>query len=354
MSHHCVSLAASVVDNILDLKYFDTFIPMLESRPAPVELFYEVKANLKKRQLRQLRSANIRRLQPGIESLHDGVLGLMKKGVSAIQNIQLLKWSLELGIEPLWNLIWGFPGEEPEWYAQMASLIPRIRHLPPPGSVSEIRLDRFSPLFNEIRLGALNKKPFPAYDFVYAELSAPERFRVAYHFTFDYADSRDVNSYTANVRSEVTRWQNSFKYSSFFSIPVGEQLVLCDLRDPEAVDLMLLSDIDTRLYNLCDVARTADDARSALGDPMLTREECVQRLQCLVASGAMLEIRGKYLSLAIEMNEHVPNVSALERFQLFLKSNDISADESVSRVQLNTLHSYNPRSEYGRPYQAEN
>jgi hypothetical protein len=68
----------------------------------------------------------------------------------------------------------------------------------------------------------------------------------------------------------------------------------------------------------------------------------------------MLEIRGKYLSLAIEMNEHVPNVSALERFQLFLKSNDISADESVSRVQLNTLHSYNPRSEYGRPYQAEN
>jgi ribosomal peptide maturation radical SAM protein 1 len=334
--------AVSVVDNILDLKYFNDFIPMLQSDPMPVELFYEVKANLKKRQLRQLRSANIRRIQPGIESLHDGVLGIMKKGVSAIQNIQLLKWSLELGIEPLWNVIWGFPGEEPEWYTEMAALIPQLRHLPPPDSVSEIRLDRFSPLFNDVRLGALNRKPFPAYDAVYAELKPEERFRLAYHFTFEYGDARDVESYTGGVRNEISRWQESFTYSAFFSIAVGDQLLLCDMRDAVNVKVTLLSVVDTRLYRLCDLARTIGGAYLALDDPTITREECAERLQALVVSGAMLEIRGRYLSLAIEMNEHVPNVPALERFQLFLQSNNTSTDDSVSRVQLNALCADSP------------
>jgi ribosomal peptide maturation radical SAM protein 1 len=335
--------AVSVVDNILDFKYFDTFIPMLQRAPMEVELFYEVKANLRKSQLRQLRSANIRRIQPGIESLHDGVLSIMKKGVSAIQNIQLLKWSLELGIEPLWNLIWGFPGEEPEWYSEMAALVPQLRHLPPPDSVSEIRLDRFSPLFNDARLGALCQKPFPAYDCVYAELTPEERFRLAYHFTFEYGDARDVEGYTNGFRREVLRWQASFGQSAFFSISMGDQLLLCDMRDAANVSLTVLDATDTHLYQLCDFARTAEGAHLALGDPAITCEECEERLQTLAAGGAMLEIQGKYLSLAIEMNENVPNVSALERFQSFLQSNNMSMDESISRVHVKSLRDFHTR-----------
>ena len=33
----------------------------------------------------------------------------MRKGVRSLQNIQLLKWCMELDIHPVWNLIWGFP-----------------------------------------------------------------------------------------------------------------------------------------------------------------------------------------------------------------------------------------------------
>jgi ribosomal peptide maturation radical SAM protein 1 len=338
----------SVVDNILDLKYFDSLVPMLQENPIPVELFYEVKANLKKRQLDQLKSANIRRVQPGIESLHDGVLAIMKKGVSAIQNIQLLKWCSELGIEPLWNLIWGFPGEDPDWYSEMEVLIPLLWHLPPPDSVSEIRLDRFSPLFDDVRLGALNKRQFPAYDYVYSELASDERFRLAYHFTFEYGDSRDVGAYTEGVRNQVLAWQNSFSQSAFFTITAGAQLVLCDMRNVDAVRLTLLDDFDSRLYQLCDLAQTADGAYRGLDDPTITLEECTARLQTLAETGVMIEIRGKYLSLAVEMNENIPNVSTLKRFQLFLQSNDISTDNSVSRVVLNTSTINHLRSEYAR------
>ena len=74
-----------------------------------MELFYEVKANLKKAQVRLLRDAGVRVIQPGIESFSSNVLARMRKGVKGLQNIQLLKWCKEFGITPHWNLLWGFP-----------------------------------------------------------------------------------------------------------------------------------------------------------------------------------------------------------------------------------------------------
>jgi hypothetical protein len=85
--HPQSELAAT--DNILDVAYFTEFVPRLaERRNAGV--FYEVKANLRRDQLQALARAGIREIQPGIESLSDQVLRIMRKGVQALQNVQLL------------------------------------------------------------------------------------------------------------------------------------------------------------------------------------------------------------------------------------------------------------------------
>ena len=60
----------------------------------------------------------------------------MRKGVSGLQNIQLLKWCKELGVKPKWNLLFGFPGEPADEYARMAELAPLLSHLPPPDNCS--------------------------------------------------------------------------------------------------------------------------------------------------------------------------------------------------------------------------
>jgi len=73
----------------------------------------------------------------------------MRKGVSALQNIQLLKWCRELGLDVYYHVIWGFPGETAEDYLEMAKLIPLITHLQPPMVGSIIRIDRFSPNFDQ-------------------------------------------------------------------------------------------------------------------------------------------------------------------------------------------------------------
>src|SRR5260370_24175623 len=99
------------VDNILDMKYFRDVLPALAEWKWPLQLFYEVKSNLSREQVHLLRDAGVRRIQPGIESLNDHILKLMKKGTTALRNIQLLKWCQEYGVTAEWSMLYGFPGE---------------------------------------------------------------------------------------------------------------------------------------------------------------------------------------------------------------------------------------------------
>jgi magnesium-protoporphyrin IX monomethyl ester (oxidative) cyclase len=80
----------------------------------------------------------------GVESLLTPTLRLMRKGTTAIRNIQGLKWFSELGIHPVWNYLSHVPGERADWLKQLERLIPRLMHLTPP-LPSRIMVERDSP-----------------------------------------------------------------------------------------------------------------------------------------------------------------------------------------------------------------
>ena len=118
------------------------------------------KANLTREQLKLYIEAGVRRIQPGVESLSTPVLARMRKGTTALQNIQLLKWCRELGLTPIWNHLTGFPGERPEDYAGIAALARKLFHLMPPNGLARVRFDRFSPYMTESDLhGVKNLRP---------------------------------------------------------------------------------------------------------------------------------------------------------------------------------------------------
>lgn len=133
----------NVVDNILDVRYLKSVIPRLVEKGERREIFWELKANVRREQLALLRQAGVTWAQPGIEALDDRLLSLMDKGVTAIQNLRLLRWCRELGIRLSWNLICAFPGERDEWYAETARLVPLLHHLQPPRVMLALRYDRF-------------------------------------------------------------------------------------------------------------------------------------------------------------------------------------------------------------------
>jgi ribosomal peptide maturation radical SAM protein 1 len=184
------------VDNILDPRYLTTVLPALTS--AGYDLFYEVKANLSRADLRLLARAGVRRLQPGLESLSSRVLRLMRKGVRAAQNVCLLKWARYYDIDIAWNLLWGFPGESADDYAAQTAVIPSLAHLQPPESADRIWLERFSPLFAE----AVAPEPEPSYRYVYPP--SVDLSRAAYFF--EWPAPLDDAVY-AGVRTAVDLWK---------------------------------------------------------------------------------------------------------------------------------------------------
>ncbi len=305
----------SAVDNILDLKYFKELVPELAARQLNLEMFYEVKANLKKEQVRLLRDAGITSVQPGVESFSTKVLQLMGKGIKGLQNIQLLKWCKEFGVQPSWNVLWGFPGEPPEEYERMAELIPLLIHLPPPESNGKIRLDRFSPNFEYAdRFGFVNVNPYPAYHYVYP-FKSNVLSNLAYYFTYDYREPQDVESYTRSVAEQVKIWEESYESSDLFSVDVGADLLIWDLRPQALQSLTVLNGLQKALYVFCDHIRTKNELRKLVNENEEASDQDVEKLlQSLSDRGLMVKDGNSYVSLAIPLGEYSPSLSVLQKF----------------------------------------
>lgn len=319
LAKHPVTFVAAT-DNILDMRYFDEFLPQVAARePKPI-LFFEVKANLKKEQVRRLRSSQARFIQPGIESLSTLILRLMRKGITALQNVQLLKWCREFGIIPKWNLLWGFPGESPDEYRRMAELIPFLTHLEPPEGASAISLERFSPYFDDAQeFGLVNVRPHPIYRHLYP-FEQSVLANLAFHFDFDYATPQPVREYTAPVIAQVQIWRDAFATSELFAVEFGEMLLLCDLRPIAAPALIPLVGIPRKLYLACDSVRSLRGLQRMMQETghTISLQEIETELEPLVRQGLMLREDDNVMSLAIVMGEYTPRREALARFRELL------------------------------------
>jgi ribosomal peptide maturation radical SAM protein 1 len=290
----------SVVDNILDMRYFKTLLPRIADENLELELFYEVKANLTREHVRLLAAAGVRNIQPGIESLSDDVLALMRKGTTALQNVQLLKWCREYGIRPDWNLLYGFPGEDPRDYAQMIPLIQSIRFLEPPGAHGSIRLDRFSPYHSDPRsFGMLRVRALPAYHYLYPFDDAALA-RVAYYFDFDYADGRKPLAYVQPVLDVVDDWRRTGPDGGFWAIGgPDDSLALVREEGGTLHEVTRLESWQATVYNACDEVQSP--ARLAR-QPELAHvpyDALLEFLRWCIDEGLMLERDGRALALAV-------------------------------------------------------
>lgn len=246
----------AAVDNIFDMRFFTTLLPALARRENPLQIFYEVKANLSRRQVALLAKAGVRRIQPGIESLSDRILQLMRKGTLGLRNVQLLKWCREYGVEVDWNLLYGFPGERAEDYAEMIELARSIRFLPPPGACGPVRLDRFSPYFQHPEsFGLTGVRPIAAYSHLYP--FPPESLaRIAYYFEFDYRPDVDPGGAAHGMIAFCEAWRHTPDPGVLRAEALAEGgLRLHDERGDDTGSIEL-SPFQAAIYRACDEVRT--------------------------------------------------------------------------------------------------
>ncbi len=288
-----------MVDNILDMHYFRDLVPELARRKLKLGLFYETKANLTKEQLRALYEAGIHSIQPGIESFSTEILRHMRKGTSAAQNVQLLKWCKELGVKPFWNIIYGFPGENPADYEETVRIIESISHLQPPFGFGAIRLDRFSPNFvSADKLGISNVRPDRSYGYIY-DLAREELSELAYYFEHDYADGRDPLEYTRAAYAAVRRWQREPDQKGLLFADHGDALAVWDFRSNAKRTLTILTGYERLVYLYCDQNRPLAQIRIFLANHEHSDAPLEQFLNRLIAWRLMIQLDGRYLSLAV-------------------------------------------------------
>jgi len=211
-----------------------------------------VKANLSREQLKLMAQAGITHIQPGIESLSSHVLRLMRKGARSIQNVNLLRWAQYYGIHVDWNLLWGFPGETEQDYADQVALIPHLRHLQPPGAVARIWLERFSPIFTEPDTFRLRRRaPDRSYQYVYPDSVDLER--VAYFFEYELDDGLPDSTYTTLCLA-ADDWSGAWQEDSPPVLkywPAPHFVQIYDERQPGQEGSYTLEDTLADLYLAC-------------------------------------------------------------------------------------------------------
>jgi ribosomal peptide maturation radical SAM protein 1 len=262
-------------------------------------MFYETKANLSKEQVQLLRDAGVTTIQPGIESFSTHVLRLMRKGTSAMQNIQLLKWCKEFGIRCNWNIIYGFPGEEIGDYEEMCSLIESLHHLDPPSGWGPVRLDRFSPNFvSAEHTGLCDVRPDRSYRYIY-DLPDEALANLAYYFEHDYADGRDPTTYTAGLDAAMRRWTDNTDKSGLVYVDDGSTLTLQDFRVGAARLTTSLTGVERELYLFCDQNRSPRQIVAYAEELGGTESETEDFLRRMLELHVMATADGRYLSLAL-------------------------------------------------------
>jgi ribosomal peptide maturation radical SAM protein 1 len=287
-----------MVDNILDMRYFENLLPRMMAANWDLRIHYEVKANLNPDQLRILRLARITHIQPGIESLSTHVLALMDKGVSGCQNVALLREGENEGLTVSWNHLYGFPDETIDDYESIIRQIPALVHLQPPSGAQRIAIERFSPYFNQPELGFEEKKPAGFYSIVYG-LSDEEVSDMVFFFD---APPRGIAVQTeSDLKKVITSWQELHAGSHLYLEADGDAWVINDERrgwpqrrmryetsfEREAISALL------RPHSAQSLARALEEAGIAVAE-----REVMAFLEKLLAAGFVFEQEGKHVLIA--------------------------------------------------------
>jgi ribosomal peptide maturation radical SAM protein 1 len=293
--HRMVELQA--VDNIIALEHLDELLPRLAAEGVDLRLFYEVKPNLKRHQVAGLAAAGVRRIQPGIESLSTPILTLMRKGVTAFDNLRLLKWCAEYGVSPGWNLVFAIPDEPADEYARMTALFPSLHHLDPP-QLSPLSVERWSPYHREParhHIELLGARWF--YRHIYS-LDDATLMDLAYRFEFRYLDDRRREEYLPPWIAAVQAWQAARADAPALRYVRGPGFVRVEDRRGSDGDYVL-EGAEAAIFLACvDGISTAALTRKLAGEPLSTTE-MIATLESMVEAGLVYREGERWLGLAL-------------------------------------------------------
>jgi hypothetical protein len=253
------------------------------------------------------------------------VLRLMRKGTTALANVQLLKWCRVrrgMQLEPDLRL----PGEDAKDYEEMVSLISGLHHLKPPDGCGPIRVDRFSPFFvSPEAFGLRNVRHDRSYSYVY-DLPENALTNLAYYFEHDYADGRDLAAYSVALHKAVAAWEANAERSRVEYFDDGAALTVKDHR-PDALEPELrLAGVERALYLFCDRSRSWVELLKQANALGWSEPDLAAFMQRMRERRLVVTADGRYLSLALRPDRPTAEArDAAERTAVHLDQEELEA-----------------------------
>ena len=285
-----------MAENILNPLYIRSVMPTLAQSGWDLCLHYEIKSNLNAGQLKTLAAAGVISILPGIESLDDHVLHLIRKGASGARQVEFLRDCQAAGVTTYWNYLYGFPGEKAADYLPVIAQMPALVHLQPPRFPARFVLLRFSPYFEQHRDLFPRSHPADFYPLIYD--LPPERLEdLAY--VFDYEPTGIDESIVERLRGAVALWRQGYRGSS---LEMQRERGVLTIRDRRAGwparDLVLRDPREVALYS----ALIHHAAPTGLAASLKIPESYIrERLKAWGESGLVFTNHGRYVALAIEV-----------------------------------------------------
>ena len=297
------------VDNILDMNYLKTVLPMIKSAGSPYRLYYEIKSNLQRNHVRILREAGVIWVQTGIESLNTNILKLMNKGCKAWQNIQILKWLREFGIRVHWNMLFDFPGDKDEWYSSISDIVPLLTHLQSPVKVVPLEFCRFSVYHENQKLFNLKLRASSALNYVYP-VNQNQLDDLVYFFEDEVRSAGELNPIVALLterqvfkilRRRIEEWRQLFWFQKVkleMEI-VGDELVIRDTRPLAVAYCHSYNGLKREIYLAADGAPQKETLIQKFAENGAKVGEIEEICQEFLDNKLALEIDGRFLGLAV-------------------------------------------------------
>jgi ribosomal peptide maturation radical SAM protein 1 len=288
-----------IVDNVASPQLLSTVLPQLAEDPLPVPLFLEVRPDVSRRTIELLAEANAS-TQTGIESFSGRLLSLMNKGTRVLDNVRFLRWCKTFGVQVHWNLLYGFPGETTEDYAEITDVLEGIGFLPPPDAFGRIELERFSTYFEDPGShGFVNVRPAAAYSYLFP-FGKRTLSDIAYFFEYDYAPGLEPPLEAHRLFRLVKEWRAESRGVLRLG---GGGKTLIDARRLGETKTHALDQLERLLYSACEDPRSRSELCELVCSTRTDGVGLTERIDCSLASfverGLMVRSGDRFLSLAL-------------------------------------------------------
>jgi len=242
----------------------------------------------------------------GTESFSTRYLQKMNKGITAIENIQALKFCEEYNVVVGHNILYGFPNEEVDDFEDNKKTIEYILHLPPPFDMETLRLTYNSKIYKNPRKFGIKAIILREEEKLRYPPSILKTFRP---FFYNFVPEKPTKCGKEEWESLIKYWRNIY-YKPLFSMHLKLQSLLIYQEGENFINIVdrryesrrnyTLIGKEKDLYLFCDKIRSKEEIYARFSD--MGKSEIENFIEKMCRLKLMFVEDEKVLSLAVRIN----------------------------------------------------